>query len=158
MEIAASTKGVSKEYKTGDIVITALQPTTFDFIKREKIYLIFLTGILLETLLDGKYDFSPFSDDFLKISNTGLLLSEEIRQIEYQTGLSKQNIVLYEENLSLNQDRFDKGQINACDLLTDEIDFQIEQSTFNEKRAELVSKNIELINNSGALSLFIENL
>ncbi len=35
MEIAASIKGASKEYKTGDTVITALQPTTFDFMKNE---------------------------------------------------------------------------------------------------------------------------
>jgi outer membrane protein len=231
---------------------------------REKIYMSFLTGISLETLFDGTFDFSPFSDDVLKISNTdllldsipsvkslrlraelleqqqnsermkrtptigfegflganqytdtfnpflsdswygssylglslrfqiisgsstknrvsqlkleekglkarledetnsvsnkGLLLTEEIRQIEYQAGLSKQNITIYEENLSLNQDKFDKGQINAYDLLTDEIDFQKEQSRFMEKRAELVSKQIELINNSGALSSFIENL
>jgi outer membrane protein TolC len=231
---------------------------------REKIYMSFLTGISLETLLDGTFDFSPFSDDVLKISNTdpqldsipsvkslrlkaelleqqqksermkhtptigfegflganqytdtfdpflsgswygssylglslrfqllsgsstknrvsqlkleekglksrledeinsvsntNLQLAEEIRQIEYQTGLTRQNIALYEENLSLNQDRFDKGQINAYDLLTDEIDFQKEMSRFNEKRAELVYKQIELINNSGVLSSFIENL
>ncbi len=231
---------------------------------REKIYMGFLTGISLETLLDGTFDFSPFSDDVLKISNIdmlldsipslknlrlraelleqqqksermkqtptigfegflganqytdtfnpflsdswygssylglslrfqiisgsstknrvnqlkleenglksrledetnsvtnkSLLLSEEIRQIEYQAGLSKQNIAIYEENLSLNRDRFDKGQINAYDLLTDEIDFQKEQSKFNEKRTQLVYKQIELINNSGALSSFIENL
>jgi len=231
---------------------------------REKIYMSFLTGISLEILLDGKFDFSPFSDDVMKISNTdflldsipslkslrlraelleqqqksermkhsptigfegflganqytdtfnpflsdswygssymglslrfqifsgsstknrvnqlkleekglksrledetnsvsnkSLLITEEIRQIEYQAGLSKINISLYEENLLLNQDRFDKGQINAYDLLTDEIDFQKEQSKFNEKRAELVYKQIELINNSGALSAFIENL
>jgi outer membrane protein TolC len=231
---------------------------------REKIYMSFLTGISLENLLDGTFDFSPFSDEVLKISNTdplidsipsvksliiraelleqqqksermkqiptigfegflganqytdtfnpflsgiwygssylvlslrfqilsgsstknkvsqlkleeksiksrleeemnsvsnkSLLLTEEIRQIEYQAGLFKQNIAIYEENLSLNQDRFDKGQINAYDLLTDEIDFQKEQSKFNEKRAELVYKQIELINNSGALSSFIENL
>jgi outer membrane protein len=231
---------------------------------REKIYMGFLTGISLENLLDGTFDFSPFSEDVLKIgnsdiqpdsipsvkslrlraklleqqqqsermkntptigfegfiganqytdtfnpflseswygssylglslrfqllsgsstknrvnqlkleekgvksrlddemnsiSNKNLLLTEEIRQIEYQAELSKQNIVLYEENLSLNQDRFDKGQINAYDLLTDEIDFQKEQSKLNEKRAELVYKQIELINNSGALSLFIGKL
>ena len=231
---------------------------------REKIYMSFLTGISLETLLDAKFDFSPFSDDVLKTGNTNplldsipsvkslrlraelleqqqqserlkhtptigfegfiganqytdtfnpflsdswygssyvglslrfqilsgsstknrvnqlkleekgiqsrlgdeinsvgnksLLLSEEIKQIEYQAGLLKQNILLYEENLSLNQDRFDKGQINAYDLLTDEIDFQKEQSKFNEKRAELIYKQIELINNSGALSLFLDNL
>jgi len=231
---------------------------------REKIYMSFLTGISLEILLDGKFDFSPFSDDVMKISNTdflldsipslkslrlraelleqqqksermkhsptigfegflganqytdtfnpflsdswygssymglslrfqifsgsstknrvnqlkleekglksrledetnsvsnkSLLITEEIRQIEYQAGLSKINISLYEENLLLNQERFDKGQINAYDLLTDEIDFQKEQSKFNEKRAELVYKKIELINNSGALSSFINNL
>jgi outer membrane protein TolC len=231
---------------------------------REKIYMSFLTGISLENLLDGRFDFSPFSDDVLKMSNTdplldsipsvqslrfraqlleqqqrsermkhtptigfegflganqytdtfnpflsgswygssylglslrfqilsgsstknmvsqlklegeglksrlddeinsvsnkSLLLSEEIRQIEYQAGLSEKNIALYEENLSLNQERFDKGQINAYDLLTDEIDFQKEQSRFNEKRAELVYKQIELISNAGALSSFIENL
>jgi outer membrane protein len=231
---------------------------------REKIYMSFLTGISLETLLDGKFDFSPFSDDILNVSNAdpvfdsipsvksirlraellaqqqkserikhtptigfegflganqytdtfnpflsdswygssylglslrfqiisgsstknrvsqlkleenglksrleeetnsvsnkSLLLAEEIRQIEYQARLSKENISLYEENFSLNQDRFEKGQINAYDLLTDEIDFQKEQSKFNEKRAELLFKQIELINNSGALSTFINNL
>ena len=236
----------------------------FSSLTREKIYMGFLTGISLESLLDGKYDFSPFSEDLLKISstdplidsvlsvkslrlraelleqqqqserlkntptfgfegfiganqytdtfnpflsdswygssyvglslrfqilsgnstknkvsqlkmeekglkfrlddeiksviNTSLQLAEEIRQIEYQVGLSKENIALYEENLSLNQDRFDKGQINAYDLLTDEIDFQKELSRFNEKRAELVYKQIELINNSGALSSFIDSL
>jgi outer membrane protein len=231
---------------------------------REKIYMSFLTGISLETLLDGKFDFAPIKDGVLKVNNAdpildsipsvrslrlraellekqqksekmkhtptigfegflganqytdtfnpflsgswygssymglslrfqilsgsstknrinqlklqekgmkstledetnsvrnkSLLLGEEIRQIKYQTGLSRLNIALYEENLELNQERFDKGQINAYDLLTDEIDFQKEQSKFNEKRAELVFKQIELINNSGALSSFIENL
>jgi outer membrane protein len=231
---------------------------------REKIYMSFLTGISLETLLDGTFDFSPFSEDLLKTGNTNLILDsipsvkslrlraelleqqqksermkhtptigfegflganqytdtfdpilsgswygssylglslrfqllsgsstknrinqlkleekglksrledeinnvrntslqlvEEIRQIEYQAEISKQNIALYEENLSLNQDRFDKGQINAYDLLADEIDFQKEISRYNEKRAELVSKQIELINNSGALSSFIDSL
>ncbi len=231
---------------------------------REKIYLSFLTGISLESLLVGKYDFSPFSDDALRLSNAepildsipsvkslmlraellgqqqksektkntptigfegflganqytdtfnpfladswygssylglslrfqilsgnstknrvsqlkmeenglklrleeetesvsnkSLMLTEEIRQIEYQAGLSKQNILLYEENFSLNQERYAKGQINAYDLLTDEIEFQKEISRFNEKRAELVYKQIELINNSGVLYSFIENL
>jgi outer membrane protein TolC len=231
---------------------------------KEKIYMSFLTGISLETFLDGRFDFSPFSNEVLKISNTdplldsipsvknlrlraellaqqqksekmkhsptigfegflganqytdtfnpflsgswygssylglslrfqilsgsstknrvnqlnleekglksrlddeinsvsnkNLLLNEEISQIEFQAGLFKQNIALYEENLSLNQERFDKGQINAYDLLTDEIDFQKELSKYNEKRAELVYKQIELINNSGSLSSFIENL
>jgi outer membrane protein TolC len=97
-------------------------------------------------------------DEINSVSNKSLLLKEEIRQIEFQAGLSKQNIALYEENLSLNQDRFDKGQINAYDLLTDEIDFQKELTKFNEKQAELVYKQIELMNNTGTLSSFIDNL
>jgi outer membrane protein TolC len=101
---------------------------------------------------------SRLDDEINSVSNKSLILTEEIGQIEYQTGLTKQNLALYEENLSLNQDRFDKGQINAYDLITDEIDFQKELSKFNEKRAELVFKQIELINNSGALSSFIDNL
>ena len=35
MEIAASTKGASKEYKTDDTLITSLEPTTLDFIINE---------------------------------------------------------------------------------------------------------------------------
>jgi len=101
---------------------------------------------------------SRLDDEINSVRNKSLLLKEEIKQIEYQAGLSQQNIKLYEENLSLNQDRFDKGQINAYDLITDEIDFQKEMTRFNEIRAELVYKQIELINNSGALSLFIDNL
>jgi outer membrane protein TolC len=236
----------------------------YSSLTREKIYMGFLTGITLEALLDGKYDFSPFSegplqtgskypvidsvlsvrslrfraelllqqqqsermkhtptigfegfiganqytdtfnpfladswygssyvglslrfqilsgsstknrvnqlkleekgvqsrldDEINSVRNKSLLLSEEIRQIEYQVGLFKNNISLYEENLSLNRERFDKGQINAYDLLTEEIDFQKEQSRYNEKRAELAYKQIELIFNSGALSSFIDNL
>jgi putative ABC transport system ATP-binding protein len=51
MEIAASIKGASKEYKTGDTVITALQPTTFDFIKNELTLIIGPSGSGKTTLL-----------------------------------------------------------------------------------------------------------
>lgn len=231
---------------------------------REKIYMAFLTGISLETLLDGKFDFSPFSENGLKtvnkyplpdsvpsveslrlqaellaqqqvsekmkntptlgfegflganqytdsfnpilsgswygssyiglslrlqifsgnsvknrvnqlkleekgikyrledevnsVINKSILLNEEIREISYQTELLRQNIALYKENFSLYQERFDKGQINAYDLLTEEIDYQKEMAMLNKKRAELVYKQIELINNSGALSSLIDEL
>lgn len=231
---------------------------------REKIYMAFLTGISLETLLDGKFDFSPFSENGLKtvnkyplpdsvpsveslrlqaellaqqqvsekmkntptlgfegflganqytdsfnpilsgswygssyiglslrlqifsgnsvknrvnqlkleeigikyrledevnsVINRSILLNEEIRKISYHTELLRQNIALYKENFSLYQERFDKGQINAYDLLTEEIDYQKEMAMLNEKRAELVYKQIELINNSGALSSLIDEL
>jgi putative ABC transport system ATP-binding protein len=51
MEIAASLKGVSKEYKTGDTLITALEPTTFDFIKNELTLIIGPSGSGKTTLL-----------------------------------------------------------------------------------------------------------
>ena len=41
---------------------------------REKIYMAFLTGITLETLLDGRFDFSPFSGDGLNLVNKDPLL------------------------------------------------------------------------------------
>jgi len=51
MEIAASVRGASKEYKTGDTVITALQPTTFDFMKKELTLIIGPSGSGKTTLL-----------------------------------------------------------------------------------------------------------
>jgi len=51
MEIAASLKGASKEYKTGDTVITALHPTTFEFRKKELTLIIGPSGSGKTTLL-----------------------------------------------------------------------------------------------------------
>jgi len=51
MEIAASIKGASKEYKTGDTVISALEPTTFDFMKKELTLIIGPSGSGKTTLL-----------------------------------------------------------------------------------------------------------
>lgn len=51
MEIAASLKGASKEYKAGDTVITALQQTTFDFRKKELTLIIGPSGSGKTTLL-----------------------------------------------------------------------------------------------------------
>jgi len=51
MEIAASLRGASKEYKAGEFVITALQPTTFDFMKKELTLIIGPSGSGKTTLL-----------------------------------------------------------------------------------------------------------
>lgn len=51
MEIVASVRSASKEYKTGDMVITALQPTTFDFRKNELTLIIGPSGSGKTTLL-----------------------------------------------------------------------------------------------------------
>ncbi len=51
MEIAARIKDASKEYKAGDMVITALQPTTFEFRKKELTLIIGPSGSGKTTLL-----------------------------------------------------------------------------------------------------------
>lgn len=51
MEIVASLKNASKEYKTGDTIITALHPTTFDFKKNELTLIIGPSGSGKTTLL-----------------------------------------------------------------------------------------------------------
>jgi len=51
MEIAASLNGASKEYKTGDTMITALHPTTFEFRKKELTLIIGPSGSGKTTLL-----------------------------------------------------------------------------------------------------------
>ncbi len=111
-----------------------------------------------QLMLETKGVRSRLDDEIALVNNTSLRIVEEIRQIGYQTVISKENISLFEENISLNQDRFEKGQINAYDLLSDEIDLQKEMSKLNEKTTELVHKQIEMINNSGALLIFINNL
>ena len=51
MEIAARIKGAGKEYKTGDNIITALEPTTIDFLKKELTLVIGPSGSGKTTLL-----------------------------------------------------------------------------------------------------------
>lgn len=51
MEIVASLKGASKDYRTGDMVITALQPSTFEFPKNELTLIIGPSGSGKTTLL-----------------------------------------------------------------------------------------------------------
>ena len=111
-----------------------------------------------QLILETKGVRSRLEDEIELVNNTSLRIAEEIRQIGYQAGISKENILLFEENISLNQIRFEKGQINAYDLLTDEIDLQKEMSKFNEKNAEFVRKQIEMINNSGTLSIFLNSV
>lgn len=51
MEVIASVKNASKQYKTGDMLITALQPTSFDFRKNEMTLIIGPSGSGKTTLL-----------------------------------------------------------------------------------------------------------
>jgi outer membrane protein TolC len=108
-----------------------------------------------QLILETKGVKSRLEDEINLVNNASLRIAEEIRQIGYQVGLLKDNISLFEENISLNQDRFENGQINTYDLLADQIDLQKEMSKFSEKSAELIRKQIDLIYNSGALSIFL---
>jgi outer membrane protein TolC len=60
--------------------------------------------------------------------------------------------------ISLFQERFDKGQINSYDLLSEEIDLQKEKAELNRENAELMQKQVELMKNAGTLSSFIDKL
>ncbi|MEN5232935.1 ABC transporter ATP-binding protein [Sphingobacterium faecium] len=51
MNIVASVKNASKQYKTGDMLITALQPTSFDFRRNELTLIIGPSGSGKTTLL-----------------------------------------------------------------------------------------------------------
>lgn len=51
MDIVASVKNASKQYKTGDTLITALQPTSFDFRRNELTLIIGPSGSGKTTLL-----------------------------------------------------------------------------------------------------------
>jgi len=51
MDVVASVKNASKEYRTGDTTITALQPTTFDFHRNELTLIIGPSGSGKTTLL-----------------------------------------------------------------------------------------------------------
>ena len=50
MENSTIIKGAIKDYKAGDTVITALQPTTFDF-TRNRVNLYSLTQIQTDTMV-----------------------------------------------------------------------------------------------------------
>ena len=83
MEIAASIKGASKEYKTGDIVITALQPTTFDFRKRELTLIIGPSGSGKTTLLSllGCVIFPTTGEVYIESQLVNNMSDRELAQI-----------------------------------------------------------------------------
>ena len=93
-----------------------------------------------------------------KATNTVMKIQEDISQLENETLLSTSNVKLLEENISLYQERFEKGQINTYDLLTEEIDLQKEKAELNREKAELMQTQIELMKNDGTLTSFIDKL
>jgi putative ABC transport system ATP-binding protein len=83
MEIAASIKGASKEYKTGDTVITALQPTTFDFRKKELTLIIGPSGSGKTTLLSllGCVIFPTSGEVYIDNLNVNNLNDKELARV-----------------------------------------------------------------------------
>jgi outer membrane protein TolC len=101
---------------------------------------------------------SELEDEISYVSSSNRKLALEVRQIDYQIAMASENISLYEENIKLEQERYDAGQKNSYDLLAEEIELRKEISAYNEKQAQLASKKIELLSNSGNLYSFIEML
>lgn len=93
-----------------------------------------------------------------RINHTDLRLAEDIKRLEFQISMSSENIHLLEENLNLYHERFTEGQINAYDMISQEIDLQKEKALFNQHRAELYRKQVERIRNSGRFNMWVRNL
>ena len=83
MEIAASIRGASKEYKAGDSVITALQPTTFDFMKKELTLIIGPSGSGKTTLLSllGCVIFPTSGEVYIDNLNVNNLNDKELARV-----------------------------------------------------------------------------
>jgi len=97
-------------------------------------------------------------DEKARIVNNGLRLSEEISQLEYLLAVSEQNASLLEENITIYQNLFTKGQVTAYDLINREVDLQKEHARINEQRARILDKKLEMITNSGYLQSFLNDL
>ena len=97
MEIAARIKDASKEYKAGDTVITALQPTTFEFRKKELTLIIGPSGSGKTTLLSllGCVIFPTTGDIYINDRRVNDLSNREL------AGIRLKNIGFVFQNFNL---------------------------------------------------------
>ena len=97
MEIAARIKDASKEYKAGDTVITALQPTTFEFRKKELTLIIGPSGSGKTTLLSllGCVIFPTTGDVYINDRRVNDLSNREL------AGIRLKNIGFVFQNFNL---------------------------------------------------------
>lgn len=101
---------------------------------------------------------SELEDEISYVSTNNSKLALEVKNIDYQVAMAGENISLYEENIMLEQERYNEGQKNSYDLLAEEIELRKEIAAYNEKQAQLAYKKIELLSNSGNIYSFIEML
>ncbi len=84
-------------------------------------------------------------------------LSEDIRQLSFELEVLETNLRILTENSEIYRQKLAEGQVNASDLLEQEIELRKETAD-EEIRARLTHKKIELITNSGKLEEFIAAL
>ncbi len=101
---------------------------------------------------------AELEDEISYVSTNNSKLALEVKNIDYQVAMASENISLYEENIKLEQERYNEGQKNSYDLLAEEIELRKQIAAYNEKQAQLAFKKIELLINSGNIYSFIEML
>lgn len=84
--------------------------------------------------------------------------NEDIGKYKEQITLSQSNVNLMIENVAIFQERFNGGQSNASDLNLQELDLLKEKSSLLKQQADLILKQIERVNSSGNLNVFIKGL
>jgi len=93
-----------------------------------------------------------------KLMKDYLQASEDIRKYKEQIDLTADNVVLMNENVIIFQERFTAGQYNASDLNLQELDLLKEKNSLLKLQADLILKQIEQLNFSGNLNMFVKGL
>ena len=93
-----------------------------------------------------------------KRNNDFLQANEDIKKMKEQIQLDESNVNLMTENVSIYQDRFAAGQFNATDLNLQELNLQREKTNFSKQKADLVNLEIQQLNTSGNMDVFIQQL
>lgn len=101
---------------------------------------------------------SSISDRIKSVASQNMQLSEDIRQLSFELEVLGNNVRILTENSEIYRDKLAEGQVNASDLLEQEIELRKETARMEEIRARLTHKKIELITNSGKLEDFIAAL
>jgi outer membrane protein TolC len=100
---------------------------------------------------------SSISDRIKSVASQNMQLSEDIRQLSFELEVLETNLRILTENSEIYRQKLAEGQVNASDLLEQEIELRKETAD-EEIRARLTHKKIELITNSGKLEEFIAAL
>jgi outer membrane protein TolC len=85
-----------------------------------------------------------------------LVAGADIAQAKEEIASALANVELMSENLTIYRERFDAGKIEAGDLNLQELDLQKERANLSKLKATLMTKQVEQMNASGNLDLFLQ--